>query len=81
MPVLDRIAERLATDPKFTKAEDFALALECLAFCMVHMQDHQYLPKMVYLTDDQYLSYVALYGVPDAKPTFFGIPVVPSKAA
>lgn len=81
MPTLDRIKDKLATDPKFVTEADFALANECLAFCMTHMEDHRYLPTCVWLNDEQYIQYTSLYPTPTSNPTFFGLPVKANKSA
>ena len=81
MPILDRISNQFQSDPKFVTVENYQLAFECLAFCLVHMQEHGYVPKCVWLDDDQYQSYTALYPVVPEKPTFFGIQVIASKSA
>jgi hypothetical protein len=81
MPILERVKNRMEGMPKFETADGLALAMECLAFCMVHVQDHQYLPKCVWLNDQQYSDYISLYPEGTDKPMFFGIPVIASKGA
>jgi hypothetical protein len=81
MPVLDRIKDRFTNDPKFVTSSDFMLAFECLAFVMVHQEDHQYPAKCIWLSDEQWQQYVALYPNGTDTPTFFGIPVKANKSA
>lgn len=83
MPVSDHVAvtERIKTDPQFTAAKDMSLAMECLNFCMVHMTEHGYVPRCVWLNDMQFEEYTALYpALPEGGPTFFGIPVKANKS-
>lgn len=81
MPLLDRIPHKLEGMPKFTNAEDFNLALECLAFVVTHMEEHGYVPNCIWLDDIQYKEYTSLYPDPSAQPKFFGIPVKANKNA
>lgn len=83
MPVLDRLKDDGVLDsmPKFSTHEDLLLAMECLAFCMIHMRDHGYCPTCVWLSDDQYNAYVSLYPEGTTDPKFFGLPVKANKSA